>query len=233
MTIVGSTPVLPELKFGYFEGNALGIPSSEKEQDLYRSAIWYPLPQVVDRFITSDLDRGIVRSWKPGGPDKTEFAYVQITHWNMKNTPITGELVINKKLAGDVADIALDIFKARFPIESNRLIDYCDANDDWSMSYNISSALCVRPITGSGTLSNHALGRAWDINPLLNPYHNPAKGIIAPANGAEFLDRSLSIPGMIKEGDPVVTAFDLRGWEWGGRWGDTDRIDYQHFQKSD
>ena len=148
----------------------------------------------VDRFITSDLDKGIMRSWRPGGPDKTIYAYTQITHWNMENIAITGELVIHKELARELADITHDIFKAHFPIESVRLIDYWDADDERSMSANNSSGLNVRPITGGAALSLHA-DRAIDFNARINPYHNPAKGIIAPANGAQYLDRTQLIPG--------------------------------------
>ena len=63
----------------------------------------------------------------------------------------------------------------------------------------------------------------------VNPYHNRAKGIIAPVVGEAFLDRSKDTPGMIKDGDAVVKAFVSRGWQWGGLW--KDPIDYQHFQK--
>jgi hypothetical protein len=148
----------------------------------------------------------------------------------MANRQVTGELVINYELAAEVMEIASDIFSAKFPIQSHRLIDYWEADDEHSMSDNNSSALCVREITGGGTLSNHALGRAWDINTQLNPYYKPSTGVIAPKNGEPYLDRGLDIPGMIKEGDAVVQAFDKRGWEWGGRW-DT-RKDWQHFQKT-
>ena len=207
---------LPKLDFGYFHEELLGNPSVIMTQGQYQSAIWYPLPSCVDHFITSDSER--VRSWKPFGPPKSTIAYVQITHYDMTGQPVTGELVIDSELAEEVSEIANKIFQAEFPIESHRLIDYWDADDEASMSCNNSSALCVRAITGGGQLSKHALGRAWDINPRTNPYHNIVKGIVAPANGKQYLDRTQAqvCPGMIVEGDPVVSAFDEHGWVWGG-----------------
>lgn len=222
-------PALPKLEFGSFEEEVLPTPCCVKDMDDYQSAVWYPLPARVDACITSDRSKGIVRSWNENGPPKSDFAYVQITHLDMDKKPKIGELVIHQELAREVADISLDMFAASFPIEQQRLIDYWNADDEASMTSNNSSALCVRMITSGGTLSNHALGRAWDINTKLNPYHNRKKGIIAPAVGEKFLDRSQNIPGMIQEGGAVVKAFDARGWEWGGRW--KNPVDYQHFEK--
>jgi hypothetical protein len=34
---------------------------------------------------------------------------------------------------------------------------------------------------------------------------------------------------MLKEGSATVTAFERRGWVWGGRW--TSLKDYQHFER--
>lgn len=221
---------LPKLEFGSFEEETLPAPCCViNDMGDYHSAVWHPLPTQVETRITSDLLNGIVRSWNEKGPPKSDLAYVQLTHLDMKKNPRIGELVVHKELAREVSAIGLDIFAASFPVEQQRLIDYWNADDEASMRANNSSALCVRMITSGGTLSNHALGRAWDINTRLNPYHNKAKGIVAPVVGEEFLDRSQNIPGMIKEGDAVVKAFDARGWQWGGRW--NDPVDYQHFQK--
>ena len=219
--------VPPDLNFGFFETEALAAPVHERKEGPYQAAIWHPLPGLVDERITSCGE--VVRSWRPEGPPKATLAYVQVTHLNRKGEAATGELIVHESLALEIVDIASDIFGAAFPIEGMRLIDYFDADDDRSMRGNNSSALCVRPITGGGTLSNHSLGRAVDLNTRLNPYHHYERKITAPVEGEEFLDRTRDVPGMIKEGDAVVRAFDRRGWEWGGRW--KDRVDYQHFQK--
>jgi len=84
---------------------------------------------------------------------------------------------------------------------------------------------------GGGRLSNHALGRAIDINRAENPMIQGGKKIVHP-------DEPPYVPGEWRPGeDPcsitpdgsVVTAFKRRGWHWGGEW--TSCKDYQHFDK--
>jgi hypothetical protein len=99
-------------------------------------------------------------------------------------------------------------------------------DDDASMAADNTSAFNCREITGGGAFSNHSWGTAIDVNPLENPY---VKGdVVLPDAGAAYLDRSDVRPGMIVDGDVVVTAFAAIGFEWGGDW---NRLkDYQHFE---
>jgi hypothetical protein len=91
--------------------------------------------------------------------------------------------------------------------------------------YVNTSAFHCRPVKGSTSISEHAFGRAVDLNPHLNPY---IRGdVVWPEGSERYLDRSLGEPGMITEGDVVVTAFDEIGWGWGGRW--RSLKDYHHF----
>ena len=53
-----------------------------------------------------------------------------------------------------------------------------------------------------------------------------APGVVEPAAGTAFLDRSDVRPGMLVEGSAAVAAFDRIGWGWGGRW--TSVKDHQH-----
>jgi hypothetical protein len=76
-----------------------------------------------------------------------------------------------------------------------------------------------------GVWSQHAYGRAIDINPLENPYVF-ADGTTSHPASVPYLDRGDLRPGMIVDGSVVVTAFESRGWEWGGRW--SSPVDLQH-----
>jgi hypothetical protein len=96
------------------------------------------------------------------------------------------------------------------------------------MRANNTSGYNCRTVAGSSKLSQHALGRAIDINPLVNPYVKG--GTVDPPEGAPWADRSRNDPGMIKAGDAVVRAFARQGWGWGGAW--SSGQDYQHFSAS-
>jgi gamma-D-glutamyl-L-lysine dipeptidyl-peptidase len=183
---------------------------------------WNPLPVQIQELIVG-------KSFKEGAVDLKDLAYVQITHINADGEILQGELVYHVKLAREITEIFLDLFKAEYPIEKVRLIDHYDANDDLSMADNCSSALCVRNITGSSTrFSKHSYGGTIDINPLVNPY---VKGdTVLPPESAAYLDRTREgVPGLIKEGDVCYRAFVDRGYTWGGHW--TSLKDYQHFEK--
>ena len=182
---------------------------------------WNPLPEKVKNLIDG-------LSFKEGSVSIEDLAYVQITHINADNDLLKGELIFHKNLAREIVDIFLDLYKAKYPIEKVRLIDHYNADDEFSMNDNNSSALCVRPIANTTRYSYHSYGGTIDINPNVNPY---ARGnTILPATSKEFLDRNrIDIPGMIKEMDVCYEAFVSRGYEWGGHW--TSLKDYQHFEK--
>ena len=109
-----------------------------------------------------------------------------------------------------------------------RLIDAYGANDRRSMAADNTSAFNCRFVSGKpGVWSQHAYGRAIDINPIENPYVVPSSGYVSPPAGRRFADRSRNAPGMVHRRDAVVRAFAKVGWEWGGRW--PGAKDYQHF----
>lgn len=165
-------------------------------------------------------------SWHPGCPvSPQELRLVTVSHWGFNGEVLSGELVVAAELADDVVDIFEDLFEARYPIERIERVDVYDGDDDRSMAANNTSAFNCRPVTGGTEFSEHSYGRAIDINPLLNPY--VSGGLVLPPEGIAWVDRTLGIPGMITDGDVVVTAFASRGWVWGGTW--TSLQDYQHF----
>ena len=93
------------------------------------------------------------------------------------------------------------------------------------MAANNTSAYNCRRTTGGTAWSEHAHGRALDLNPVQNPYVRGTT--VLPLAGRAYVDRARPRPGMVRAGDPVVRAFAAVGWEWGGSW--TGSKDYQHF----
>lgn len=168
-------------------------------------------------------------SWRPGCPVPLEqLRLLTVSHWGFDRAVHQGELVVHRDQARAVLRVLRRLFRARFPIERMRLVDEYGGDDERSMAANNTSAFNCRAVPGSGSWSEHAYGRAIDINPLQNP--EVLGGKVSPAAGAEYVDRSRTAPGMIQAGDVVVRAFASAGWGWGGYWHSLQ--DYQHFSST-
>ncbi len=150
-------------------------------------------------------------------PDVTGMRIVHILAWDLADghkTSVATRLVVCDQLADEALAIFREIYDNpdRFPIHD-------------LVGYN------YRTIAGGQGLSNHAYGRAIDINRAENPMIKNGEKIVHP-------DEPPYVPGEWAPGDnpysitpdgPVVRAFKSRGWRWGGDW--TSSKDYQHFDK--
>lgn len=165
-------------------------------------------------------------SWRPGCPVPVEaLRAIDATHFGNDGAVHTGRLIVAEGLAQGMVDILRDLYAVRFPIERMEPVDVYGGDDNRSIKANNTSAFNCREVTGGGGWSQHAYGRAIDVNPFVNPY---VKGsTVLPPEAAPYTDRSRNDPGMIHAGDAVVDAFAARGWKWGGYW--SSLKDYQHF----
>ena len=169
----------------------------------------------------------MTRSWREGCPIPLgELRILTLRYWTFDDTVSTGELVVHADHADAMVRVFRDLYAARFPIASLRLVDEFDADDDASMAANNSSGFNCRRITGGSQWSEHAYGRAVDINPVQNPYVTRS-GDVSPPSGARFVERDPAAPGLITADGPAVAAFAAIGWAWGGTW--SSARDYQHF----
>jgi D-alanyl-D-alanine carboxypeptidase len=165
-------------------------------------------------------------SWRRSCPvPLRDLRLVSLTHWGFDGTLHSGLLTVHAHEAPRIVRAMRAIHTARFPIRRMRLVDAYRADDDRSMATDNTSAFNCRLVEGSARWSEHAYGRAIDINPLENPYVSGSN--VAPPRGRPFANRSRRVPGMIHGGDAVVRAFAEVGWRWGGYW--TSSQDYQHF----
>jgi D-alanyl-D-alanine carboxypeptidase len=138
-------------------------------------------------------------------------------------------LIVHEDAARDVVTVFRRLFKARFPVRRMRLIDVYRGSDFASIEADNTSAFNCRNATGSGRWSEHAYGRAIDINPIENPYVEGRR--VYHRASRPYVNRSRKRPGMAVERGVLVRAFDAVGWGWGGRWSGSVR-DYQHFSMS-
>jgi hypothetical protein len=139
-----------------------------------------------------------------------------------------GVLVVNRRVAPDVATVFQRLYAARFPIRRIAPIAAFHGSDDASMAADNTSAFNCRQAVGGSGWSEHAYGTAIDVNPVENPYVLGGKAL--PPAGRRYLDRARVRPGMAVAGGVLVRAFASVGWKWGGRWAGSP--DYQHFSLS-
>jgi len=165
-------------------------------------------------------------SWHRGCPVPiSELRLVTLTYWGFDARPHTGRLVVNRDAVRPVVRAMRSLYLSRFPIRRMVLVDRFGADDDRSMAADNTSAFNCRRVESGASWSEHAYGRAVDVNPLENPYLLGRR--VLPPAGRAFLDRSRRRKGMIVAGDAAVRAFAAAGWGWGGYW--TSVKDYQHF----
>ncbi|MFG0263454.1 MAG: M15 family metallopeptidase [Novipirellula sp. JB048] len=164
-------------------------------------------------------------------PDEIRQRHKLITvrYYSFDGKVHQGQLVIDGELEYDVQRVFAVALQERFPIQSVIPISHARFrregrwDDELSMQANNTSGFNYRVIAGTDRLSNHAHGRAIDLNPRLNPYIrgdsvSPAGAVYAPG-----------VAGTLTADHPVTQAFQRLGWDWGGLW--KRGQDYQHFDK--
>lgn len=165
-----------------------------------------------------------------------ELRYLKLLHYNFEHEIQVGELIVNEDVADDVLAIFRELFDAEYEIQSMYLVDNywtgdATETDTASIEENNSSAFNYREATGGGKLSNHALGRAIDINPQQNPYilYRDGEWHWAHENATPYIDRTSCDPHVICAGDTCYNIFAKYDFDWGGEW--ENPVDYQHFAR--
>lgn len=167
-------------------------------------------------------------SWHPGCPvGFAELRLLKVSHWGFDRQVHRGRLVVHREAARGMLAVMRSLYRRRFPIRRMRLVDAYGADDRRSMAADNTSAFNCRFVSGRpGVWSEHAYGRAIDVNPIENPYVTDS-GYVSPPTGAPYARRSHHSKGMIHRDGPVVAVFAAIGWEWAGNWAWPK--DYQHF----
>jgi len=170
--------------------------------------------------------RAQMTSWHRGCPvPVSDLRLVRVSYWGFDGRAHQGRLVVHRSFAGPVVKALRTLYDKRFPIRRMQPVEAYGSSDDLSMAADNTSAFNCRGVPGSGSWSEHAYGRAIDINPLENP--EVRDGAVSPPGGCAYVDRGKWKKGMIHSGDRAVRAFEAVGWHWGGYWHSLK--DYQHF----
>jgi hypothetical protein len=215
------TRVLPIAADGF--GERLPTPPELVDRRLVTPPLPAPTPPPPsDRSFRGTIahvpDGVVARStWEPRCPVLlSDLRYLTVTFFGFDGQVHTGELIVHEDVAQDVVGVFAALHAARFPLEEVRVIDAPELDLPPTGDGNVTSAFVCRPTVGGSRWSEHAYGRAIDINPFHNPY---VRGdLVLPELAGSFVDRSDVRAGMIVPGDIVTDAFTAIGWGWGGDW---------------
>ena len=167
----------------------------------------------------------------------SSLRYLKMPHYNFNGQIQVGEMIVSKDIEADIKAIFQELFEAKYQIQSMYLVDNYwtgdpDTTDSASIDVNNTSAFCFRAVTGGKKLSNHAYGKAIDLNPQQNPYVSYSTGSPkwSHSNANDYIDRSTGLPHVITHSDLAYQIFTKYGFQWGGDW--RNPKDYQHFDKN-
>jgi D-alanyl-D-alanine carboxypeptidase len=176
------------------------------------------------------------RFWHAGCPvPLSGLRLLTVSHWNFQGRVQIGHLVVNQRYAGPLTKVFRRLYELRFRIRHMRFGDAYGPADvrpaDGDVTYSFECRQAVpSPCTGgsgTGSWSEHAYGRAIDLNPIENPYVGCGRS--RERASRPYLNRSRLRRGMVTPA--VVLAFRSIGWGWGGSWSGNTK-DYMHFSAS-
>lgn len=157
-----------------------------------------------------------------------ELRHVTLVHVGFDGRTHPGELIVHRDVADDVVEVFRALHAARFPLEEVRIIEAHELDRPPTGDGNTTTGFVCRAMISGARWSEHAFGRAIDVNPFHNPY---VRGdLVLPELAGAYTNRSDVRPGMVIAGDEVTAAFDLVGWRWGGTW--SSGPDWMHFSTS-
>ena len=157
-----------------------------------------------------------------------QLRLVTVLRYDFRGRVRPGRLVVHKDAAQDVVTVFRRLYAAKFPIRWMAPIERFGGSDFRSIEADNTSAFNCRYVDGTTRWSNHAYGKAIDINPIENPYVTRSQMTSHPRS-RPYISRTPR-RGMALPSGSLVRAFTAVGWDWGGWW--TGVKDYQHFSQT-
>jgi D-alanyl-D-alanine carboxypeptidase len=167
--------------------------------------------------------------WQKGCPvPLSDLRTVTASYKTFQGFEAIGSVVVHHRYAKPMQQALRQLYESNFPIESMAPMEVFGGDDERSRLANNTSVFNCRRVKGTRVYSEHAYGRAIDINPLQNPFVKLNEIKNNQTNG-KFFDRASVVnkPGVIYPQSVPVKAFRQMGWAWGGYW--RGNKDYQHF----
>ena len=147
----------------------------------------------------------------PVGP--ADLRKVWITYIDFYGVSHQGSIVVHRSIAARTQRAFQALYRMRFRIQGMSPMTlnapYISDMAAVTAGYN------CRAVSGSRTWSQHAYGKAIDVNPVQNPMVRGS--YVDPRGGTDFLRRDVYRRGMMHAAG-AVRAFTANGFHWGGRW---------------
>jgi hypothetical protein len=223
------TRVLPTDARGY--GIAGGTPPELRDRRIVTVDLLPPPADGRFHATVTPVPAAVVErsTWAPDCPvPLADLRYLTVSFRGFDGRAHTGELIVHRSVAADVVTVFRRLFAAGFPIERMHVTTVEERDAAPTGDGNNTAGFTCRSAVSTSAWSEHAYGRAIDVDPFQNPY---VKGsLVLPELAGSYTDRRALRPGMITAGGPVVAAFRSVGWRWGGNW--KSAKDYMHFSVS-
>jgi hypothetical protein len=204
------------------------VHASQARHDPFRARL-QPLSETLQERLSG-------RFWRPGCPvPLSDLRLLTVSIYGFDGRVSDGQLIVNRDVAGPLRSVFRRLFELRFRIRHMRLSEHygpkrvSPRDGDVSGSFHCRQAVPSPCSGGSGTgsWSQHAYGRAVDLNPIENPYFGC--GRVHDSRSRPYVRRTPLRRGMVTPA--VVRAFLSIGWGWGGDWRGATK-DWMHFSAS-
>jgi hypothetical protein len=176
------------------------------------------------------------QEWHKGCPVVfSQLRILSVRYHGFDGNKHWGKLLVSAHDAPALRTVFAKLYAMGFPIHHMQFGDTYGSrknvprDGDFTASFECREA-SASPCTGTktnkttGSWSEHAYGKAIDLNPVENPY--VGCGMTRDPTALSYLNRSNVRRGMVTP--KIVAAFASIGWGWGGAWSGTTK-DYMHF----
>ena len=206
-------------------------------------AAWNQIPRPYPVQVDATLRLNRPRTPMPAWRTRVELVTPAMVNWNpRKRCPVrpadlrriwvsyidfqgayhNGYVIMHRSLVARTQGAFFTLFRWRYRI---MVMQPASVNmPGLTETTTLTSGYECRTVHGSGNWSEHAYGRAIDLNPLQNAMIQGS--YIEPPEGRPWLRRSRYLIGMV-HAEGAARVFAANGFHWGGRWRYTK--DYMHF----
>ncbi|MDD9919452.1 MAG: M15 family metallopeptidase [Alphaproteobacteria bacterium] len=156
-------------------------------------------------------------------PTKSHYGklcVLEIPYLNFAQETCMGTMCVHEEIGSAVQALFAELYRIKFPIFSMQCSPWEKRPPQWFLFMN-TIGYVDKKRTGKASLSHHAAGLAFDLNPHFNPLIWPERSIHIPPN---------SVYNPAAAGTVTKEIADIcykHGFLWGGVW--HEKKDYMHF----